>query len=558
MVRGLNDAIKMGCAMNGAEDENVDVVIVGAGFAGLYALHKLRSAGFDAIILEAGEDVGGTWYWNRYPGVRVDIESLEYSYSFSPELQQEWEWTERYASQAELLAYLGHVADRFDLRRSIRFGQRVSAAHYDATTNRWLISTTDGDSLRARTCVMATGFLSAPNQPSFPGQADFVGAQYHTAYWPQGGVEFTGLKVGVIGTGSSAIQCIPIIAKQAAQLTVFQRTPAFVVPLRNCPMPPDYQARVKADYAEWRRRQREDSGGGWIAVNFDAPPRITASALDVSEVERTATYERLWESGGLSFYNAYPDIFTSFAANDTLAEFLRAKIRARVDDPAVADLLVPTDYPVLGKRLCADNGYYEAYNRDNVGLVDIRGQGIKMTPSGIRVKGEDYELDVIVHATGFDALTGALARIDIRGLDGEALKDHWTAGACTALGLMTAGFPNLFFLNGPGSPCPLYQPVLLGEEQVDWIAAWLAHLRTNGIDRIEASAELEDEWTSHCTDVVNATIFPHAASWYMGSNITGKPPIGLAYFGGIANYRSRCAAVLPAGFPGFHLGSTAA
>jgi cyclohexanone monooxygenase len=530
------------------------VVIVGAGFAGLYALHHLRRLGFDAVIVEAGSDVGGTWYWNRYPGARVDIESLEYSYSFDEQLQQEWEWSERYASRAELLRYLNHVVDRFDLRRSILFDTRVKAASFDETADRWVLETVDGRTLSARACVMATGFLSAPNQPDFPGLDSFSGNRYHTAFWPEEGVDFSGKRVGVVGTGSSAIQSIPLIAEQAKHLTVFQRTPAFSVPLRNCAMPTDYQEMVKRDYAEWRRREREDSGGGWIAVNFEAAERVTKSALEVSPAERAALYEDRWQSGGLAFYNVYPDVFTSLEANATLADFLREKIRQRIDDPAVAELLVPQGYPALGKRLCADSGYYETYNRSNVTLVDIRQTPIEFTANGVKADGREHVFDSVVFATGFDALTGALTRIDIRGRDGVALKDRWRDGARTALGLMTAGFPNLFFLNGPGSPCPLFQPVLLCEEQVDWIGDWLLHMNVNGLTRIEPEQDLEDAWVAHCTEVLNATIFPHAASWYVGSNIPGKTPIGLAYFGGIVNYRDRCAAVLRSGFEGFRLG----
>lgn len=533
------------------------VLIVGAGFAGLYALHHLRRIGLEAVIVEAGSDVGGTWYWNRYPGARVDIESLEYSYSFDEALQQEWEWTERYASQAELLRYLNHVADRFDLRRSILFDTRVKAASFDETADRWVLETDDGRTLSARACVMATGFLSAPNQPDFSGLEQFKGDCYHTASWPDQGVDFRGKRVCVVGTGSSAIQSIPLIAEQASHLTVFQRTPAFAVPLRNCPMPSDYQERVKREYPEWRRREREDSGGGWIAVNFAPAERVTKSALEVTPEERTALYEDRWKSGGLAFYNVYPDVFTSLEANATLADFLREKIRQRVDDPAIADLLVPQGYPVLGKRLCADNGYYETYNRDNVTLVDIRKTTIEFTENGVKANGKDHECDSVVFATGFDALTGALTRIDIRGRNGTLLKDRWREGARTALGLMTVGFPNLFFLNGPGSPCPLFQPVLLCEEQVDWIGDWLLHMNASGSTHIEPEQILEDAWVAHCTEVLNATIFPHAASWYVGSNIPGKTPIGLAYFGGIVNYRERCAAVMPSEFQGFRLGRCA-
>ena len=530
-----------------------DVIIVGAGFAGLYALHRLRGQGLDAIIVEAASGVGGTWYWNRYPGARVDIDSMEYSYSFSEELQQEWKWSERYASQAELLLYLNHVTDRFDLRRSIAFDTRIAAAEFDAGDNLWRLTSEAGEAFSARYCVMATGFLSAPNQPDFPGLESFTGKTYHTAYWPHEGVDFSGQRVAVIGTGSSAVQSIPIIAQQAEQLIVFQRTPPFSVPLRNCPMPPEYEARVKANYAEWRRREREDSFLGAVSCNFHAEPQVMTMAMDATAEERKALYDNRWQSGGLAFYNVYPDVFSNRQANDTLADYLRARIRERIEDPAVADLLVPTGYPVLTKRLCADTGYFETYNRDNVTLVDIRGGQIALTARGVAVKGQEHDVDAIVFATGFDALTGALTRIDIKGTDGLSLNEHWQDGARTAFGLMIAGFPNLFVLDGPGSPCPLFQPILLSEEQVDWIGDWIAHLDGNGIARIEPSPEVEQAWVDHCTAAVNATLFLDTASWYVGGNIPGKTPTGLVDFGGMLNYRARCSEILRHGFAGFIL-----
>lgn len=534
-----------------------DVIIVGAGFAGLYALHRLRGQGLDAIILEAGGGVGGTWYWNRYPGARVDIDSMEYSYSFSEELQQEWEWSERYAGQAELLRYLNHVADRFDLRRSIQFNSRVASAQFDGESDRWLFRTVDGARLTAQYCVMATGFLSAPNQPKFPGQDSFEGKQYHTAYWPEEGVDFTGQRVGIIGTGSSAIQSIPLIAQQARHLTVFQRTPAYAVPLRNCPMPKEYEQRVKSNYAEWRRMEREESFTGIVSCNFQPVPQVQQLAMDVSAEERQALYDDRWKSGGLALYNVYPDVFANPEANETLAEYMRAKIRERVTDPAIAELLSPTDYPVLMKRLCADTNYYETYNRDNVTLVDVRGAEIEITPTGVQVRGAEHALDSIIFATGFDALTGALTRIDLRGLDGRSLNDHWSDGARTALGLMVAGFPNLFMLNGPGSPCPLFQPILLAEEQSNWVGDWITHMEREGHTRIDATTDAEDQWVDRCTEVINSTLFPRAASWYMGANIPGKPRKGLVDFGGIGYYRQRCSELLPGGFPGFTLSSSA-
>lgn len=530
------------------------VVVIGAGFAGLYMLYRLRQLGYDAVIVEAGSGVGGTWYWNRYPGARVDIESVEYSYSFSEELQQEWEWSERYAAQPELLRYLNHVTDRFDLRPHIRFNQRVRSAVFDEGGDAWDIEIEGGESLRCRYVVMATGFLSAPNRPNFPGFEKYQGQVLHTAAWPREGFDFSGMRVGIIGTGSSAIQTIPIVAQQAEHLTVFQRTPAFSIPLRNCPMPADYQARVKAHYAEWRAAEKK-SAGGWVSVNWEIMTPITVGAMDVSDEERRALFDDRWESGGLAFYNTYPDVASNIRSNEALADYMREKIRSRVNDPATAELLCPKTYPVLTKRLCADTNYYETYNRENVALVDIRSTPVGFTETGVHCGGKDYAFDAVIVATGYDALTGALTRIDIRGRGGRTLSDHWQEGARTAYGLMIAGFPNMFLMDGPGCPSPFYQPILLSEEQGDWIGDWLVHMDAQGLTSIEPSAECEDAWVQHCTEAANATLFPEAPSWYMGANIPGKGRIGLAYFGGMASYRQRCEEIQISGFNGFEFGS---
>ncbi|MBL4837930.1 MAG: NAD(P)/FAD-dependent oxidoreductase [Kordiimonadaceae bacterium] len=532
---------------------NVDVVIVGAGFAGLYTLYNLRNQGLKVILLDAAGGVGGTWYWNRYPGVRVDIESMEYSYSFSEELQQEWSWSERYASQAELLRYLNHVADRFDLRKNICLNTRVAATVFDEKTDKWEVETDSGRKITASFCVMATGFLSAANQPKFPGMESFEGEQYHTARWPEGGVDFAGKRVGVIGTGSSGIQVISEIGSKVGHLNVFQRTASFSIPLRNCPMPKDYEKSFKENYPEWRRLQREESFGGYVSCNYKPVERLTQNAMDISPEERLAVYEDRYKSGGLSMYFNFPDVFVDKAANDTIADFLRGKIKERVNDPETAELLTPRGYPALVRRLCADTGYYETYNQDNVDLVDVSGGEIELTPKGIEVKGKEYELDCIIFATGYDALTGALTNIDIRGEGGRQLKEEWSDGPRTALGMMTAGFPNMFFLNGPGSPCPFYQPVLLGEEQGGWVGDWIMDMRAKGLTRMGAKKSFQNEWVEHSSEVVNATLFPLANSWYMGKNIPGKSSVGLVYFGEPADYRKRCANVLPSGYDGFEL-----
>src|SRR5262244_1308656 len=525
----------------------VDAVIVGAGFAGLYMLHRLRGLGLTARVFEAGKGVGGTWYWNRYPGARCDVESMDYSYSFSDELQQEWRWTERYSSQPEILKYINHVADRFDLRRDITLETRVTSAVFDETTDRWLVRTDRGDEVSARFCIMATGCLSTTQQPKFKGLESFKGTWYHTGHWPHAGVDFTGQRVAVIGTGSSAIQSIPIIAKQAAQLFVFQRTPNFSVPAHNAPLDPDYERSVKANYAEFRRQARE-SRIGFVVERNDV------SALEVSPEERLREYEKRWNRGGLGFAATYTDLQTSKEANDTAAEYFRDKIRSLVRDPAVGEALVPRHYPLGTKRLCVDTGYYETFNRDNVTLIDIKKSPIEeITPHGLKTRDAAYTLDSIVFATGFDAMTGALLSIDIRGRGGRTLSDAWAEGPRTYLGLAVAGFPNLFAITGPGSPSVLSNMIVSIEQHVDWIADCLAHLRANGHAAIEATVDAEDGWVTHVNEVGHMTLYPLAKSWYMGAKVPGKPRVFMPYIGGVGVYREKCDAVAAAGYAGFRL-----
>jgi cation diffusion facilitator CzcD-associated flavoprotein CzcO len=539
--------------LGGGPATDFDVVIVGAGFAGLCALHHLRQRGFSARIFEAGGGVGGTWYWNRYPGVRVDIESVEYSFSFSEELQQEWQWSERYAAQPELLRYVNHVADRFGLRNDIQLNTRVQSAAFDEATHQWVVRTSDGKQSRARFCVMATGFVSAANKPDIKDLASFAGKQYHTAHWPHEGVDFSGQRVGIIGTGSSGIQSIPLIAKQAAHLTVFQRTANFSIPLRNCPMDPEFERSVKANYAEWRRIERA-SFGGYVSVNFKPAPGNTRRAMEATPEERQQEYEYRWNSGGLCYYTSYADLLFSKEANDTLADFVRAKIREKVRDPVVAEMLIPRDYPIMTKRLCADTNYYETYNRDNVTLVDIKATPIEeVTAKGIRVGGVEHELDSIVFATGFDAVTGAMNRIDIGGRGGKALKQHWADGPRTYVGLMSAGFPNLFIIDGPGSPGAFFQPILLSEFQVHWMVDCVAHLRDRDLTCIEPPADAEQDWVAHVSEIANQTLFPLANSWYMGANIPGKARVSLMYLGGFGSYRQHCEEAAANGYGKFLL-----
>jgi cyclohexanone monooxygenase len=526
---------------------HIDAVIVGAGFAGLYALHRLRGLGFSVRVFEAGDGVGGTWYWNRYPGARCDVESMDYSYSFSDELQQEWRWTERYASQPEILSYINHVADRFDLRRDIQLSTRVMRALFDETASRWRIETDRGDQVSARFCIMATGCLSDAQIPDIAGRDTFAGPSYHTGRWPHEGVDFSAQRVAVIGTGSSAIQSIPIIARQAEHLFVFQRTPNYSVPAHNGPLDPDYERRVKADYADFRRQARESRIGFVVE-------RSEQSALAVSDDERQREYEKRWRRGGLGFSATYVDLLTNQAANDTAAAFFREKIRGIVRDPAIAAALTPHDYPLGTKRLCVDTDYYATFNRDNVTLVDLRTTPIvAITPKGVRTSEREYAVDSLVFATGFDAMTGALLNIDIRGRRGCTLAGAWAAGPRTYLGLAVAGFPNLFTITGPGSPSVLSNMIVSIEQHVDWIADCLAHLRAHGHAAIEATVEAQDAWVAHVNEIGHMTLYPRARSWYMGANVPGKPRVFMPYIGGVGVYREQCDAVAAAGYAGFTL-----
>ncbi len=524
-----------------------DAVIVGAGFAGLYMLHRLRGLGISVRLYEAASDVGGTWYWNRYPGARCDVESLEYSYSFSEELQQEWKWSERYASQPEILRYLNHVADRFDLRRDIQFETRVTAASFDQATQRWSLQTDRGDQVSAKFCIMATGCLSAAKIPNFPGLQSFQGQWFHTGNWPHKEVDFTGQSVGIIGTGSSAIQALPYIAKQAAQVLVFQRTPSFSVPAANAPLDSKHEQFVKANYAAERQKARTSSFG----FLFENNPQ---EAMAASPEERQREFAARWEKGGLCILGAFADLLVNKAANDTVAEFVRSRIRQIVFDPAVAEALSPKDYPLGSKRVCLNTDYYQTFNRANVRLIDVRKDPIvAITDAGIKTQDAEYALNSIVYATGFDAMTGALLNIDIRGKYAKTLREKWASGPRTYLGIMTAGFPNLFTITGPGSPSVLSNMVLSIEQHVDWIADAIAYLQKHNLASIEASADAEDAWVAHVEAVANYTLFPVANSWYVGANIAGKPRVFMPYIGGVGAYRQKCDDVAAKGYEGFAL-----
>ncbi|HZT46349.1 MAG TPA: NAD(P)/FAD-dependent oxidoreductase [Hyphomicrobiaceae bacterium] len=527
-----------------ANRADFDAVIVGAGFAGLYMLHRLRGLGFRARVIEAGSGVGGTWYWNRYPGARCDVESMQYSYQFDAALQQEWEWTERYATQPEILRYANHVADRFDLRRDITFNTRVTAATFDERASRWVVATSDGARLTARFCIMATGCLSSPNLPKFPGLDAFKGERYHTGYWPHEPVDFTGKRVAVIGTGSSAVQSIPIIARQASHLYVFQRTPNYAVPAQNAPLDPEYVRKVKAQYPAMRARAKQTMTG----IDFDYSDR---EALATPPEERTREYERRWQHGGLWFLGAFKDLMVDQEANETAAEFVRAKIRSRVRDPQVAELLAPRN--TIGcKRLCVDIDYYETFNRENVTLIDVSRSPIEaITKAGVRAHGREHAVDAIVFATGFDAMTGALTRIDIRGRGGLPLREKWNEGPRTYLGLAMAGFPNLFTITGPGSPSVLTNMLPTIEQHVEWIADAMAHLRAAGRATIEPRAEAEDEWVGHVGEMAGRTLRYTCSSWYLGVNIPGKPRVFMPYIGGFPRYVEKCNEVAAKGYEGF-------
>lgn len=539
----------MSQATSAKEAIQLDVAVVGAGLGGLYAIHRLRGLGFKTRAFEAGSGVGGTWFWNKYPGARCDIESLEYSYSFDDDLQQEWSWPERYATQPQILAYIQHVAERFDLMRDVQLNTRITEATFNGDLNRWILKTSNGETISARFCIMATGNLSTPRVPDFKGIGSFEGKWYHSGMWPAEGVDFTGKRVGVIGTGSSGIQMIPLIAQQAEHLYVFQRTANFSLPAQNAPMDPEREAAFKANYRNSREEARQT---GFGVSGYPVP---TQSALAVSEEERRKKYEMLWERGGsIGFLSCYTDFLVSEEANETAAAFVREKIRSVVKDPKVAALLTPTDHPIGTKRLCLDTGYYETYNRPNVSLVDVRSAPIQeITPKGVRTADQEYELDAIAFATGFDAMTGALREIDIRGADGTRLADKWVGGPMTYLGIMVSGFPNMFIVTGPGSPGVKSQMIHSIEQHVDWVSDLLKTASDRQIRRIEADAEAETNWVSHVNEVADGTLYPRANSWYVGANIPGKPRVFMPYVAGVGVYRKLCDEVATDGYRGLKL-----
>jgi cyclohexanone monooxygenase len=526
--------------------ETYDVVVVGAGFAGMYMLHRLRGLGLSVRVYEQGGDVGGTWYWNRYPGARCDVESMQYSYSFSDDLQQEWDWSERYAPQPEILKYANHVADRFKLRSDIQLNTRVDGAVFDEHANTWSVTTSDGKTVTAKYVVLATGCLSNARVPDIEGLSEFKGKVYHTGHWPHEPVDFKGLRVAVIGTGSSAIQSVPVIAEQASHLTVFQRTANFSIPARNAALTAEEREGFRAKYPEVRRFAREEARNG---IYTEMPDR---GALDDGDNERRARYESRWAYGGLTFMSVYNNLALDKAANDTAADFVRGKIAEIVRDPQTAKLLQPNNHPIGSKRICVDTDYFATFNRPNVTLVDIRSNPIEeILPNGVRTRAKDYEVDALVLATGFDAMTGSVAKIDIVGRDGQTLNQKWAEGPKTYLGLMSAGFPNLFIITGPGSPSVLSNMIVSIEQHVDWITDCMGYMRDRSLDIMEANKEAEDNWVAHVNEVAHTTLYPQANSWYMGANIPGKPQIFMPYIGGVGAYRQICNDVAAKGYEGF-------
>jgi cation diffusion facilitator CzcD-associated flavoprotein CzcO len=530
-----------------------DAIVIGAGFSGLYMLYRLRERGLSVRLYEKGGDVGGTWYWNRYPGARCDSEGFYYSYSFSPELDQEWPLIERYPPQPDTLRYLQHVADRFDLRRDIQFDTRVASAIFDESSNVWELHNEDGSETIATFLITAIGCLSTANKPRIKGADTFQGVAYHTSEWPHEHVAFGGKRVGVIGTGSTGIQIIPVIAERAAHLTVFQRTPQFALPCNLDVLEPDFVRDVKATYPELRLKCRESMVGTPYA-----PSQM--SALELTAQERQRAYQAAWDRNlGTRFMGTFNDLVLNKEANDTAADFVRSKIDEIVRDPAVAELLKPTDFPIGTKRPPVGRGYYETFNRPNVLLVDLRKSPIEeITPRGIRAGDTEHKLDMIVYATGFDAMTGSLLAIDIRGRAGTSLKKKWEKGPRTYLGIAMAGFPNLFSITGPGSPSVLTNMAAAIEQHVEWIIECLTFMREKGIKSVEATEVAEDSWTEHVNNVADQTLYPQARSWYMGANIPGKPRAFLPYVGGLAKYRGICDEVAGKRYDGFLLDGQAA
>ena len=524
---------------------DVDVVVVGAGFSGLYLLYRLRKAGFSTRVFERGGDVGGTWYWNRYPGARCDVESLQYSYSFDEQLQQDWHWPEKFSAQPDILAYANHVADRFNLKKDIEFNIEVKASWFDENLKTWKITTNTGEEINAQYFIMATGCISTTQIPNIKGLSDYVGNTFHTGDWPHEEVDFSGQSIAVIGTGSSGIQSIPVLAKQAKKLTVFQRTPNYSIPSQNEPMTKKYERSWKDVYSERRKEMRYSAHGSLKDLN-DVP------ALSVDEDQRQELYTKRWAIGGTGFLGSFNDLLINADANYTAAEYVRQQIKRVVKDKETAEILCPRSYPIGTKRICIDTGYFETYNRENVKLVDISKKPIqRLVTDGIIVDDQLYPFDSIIFATGFDAMTGSIFNVDIKGRGGLALKEKWNAGPKTYLGLMSASFPNLFMITGPGSPSVKSNMIMSIEQHVDLVIETLLSMRRKGLSVVEPELEAENKWVDHVQEVANKTLFPQANSWYMGANIPGKPRLFMPYIGGVGAYREICEEIVANNYRGF-------
>ena len=544
MTETQQDGLQAGGARRA---HDFDALVVGAGFAGLYALHKLRNEmGLSVRVYEAGDGIGGTWYWNRYPGARSDTSSWIYCYSFDEELLQEWQWSERYPQQHEVLSYLEHVAERFDLNRDIQLGTRVTAATFDEASERWEVRTDTGEVVSARFVITALGALSAANVPDVPGMENFAGERYHTAEWPHEGVDFSGKRVGLIGTGATGIQVATEVAEQADHLTVFQRTPNYAVPLGNHPLDAESRRRYKENYHEiWE----------WVRHNFSGHDYdfIGKNLQDATPEERERAFRERWDRGGFGLWiGNYDDILENRESNAAVSEWVRERIAERVEDPETAEKLIPRNYAFGTKRVPLENGYYEIFNRDNVELVDLKESPLEeITPTGVRTRDGQYEFDALVFATGFDAMTGPYNKIDIRGRGGQRLRDKWAEGPRTYLGIMSAGFPNMFAITGPQSPSVLTNMPVAIEQHVEWISGIIRHMREGGLEVVEPTPEAEDAWVDHSQEVAHATLLPESATWYMGANVPGKPQVFLPYLGGLGPYRQRCDEIAANGYEGF-------
>ena len=523
----------------------LDAIVIGAGFGGMCIVHRLRSMGLSIRGIEAGGDVGGVWYWNRYPGARCDLMSIDYSYSFSEEIQQEWTWTEQFAAQPEILAYANFVADRLDLRKEFQFNTRVESVTFDDARRLWITTTDRGDTFEATYCIMASGPLSVPKGLDLAGAEDFKGELFHAAKWPHRAVDFTGKRVGVIGTGSTGIQIVPVVAEEAAELFVFQRTPSFTLPMRNKPLAPDYVAQVKRNYPALRASARNTPIGGFR-------PTSTRPLFSVTPEDRLELLEDAWRRGGLAFLGTFSDLLTNAEANEIVAEFVRGKISEVVEDPDTAERLKPRGYPIFARRPCLDTNYYESFNRSNVHLVDLLDDPIvRLTAHGVQTHTREIELDALILATGYDGLTGAMLAIDVKGRGGRRLSDKWREGARSYLGLAIEGFPNLFMICGANGPAALANIVTLNEQNTDWIAECIDYMRHNELATMEATVESEDQWMNTISELAEKSLMPKANTWYVGTNISGKPRTFSLYSGGFHKYRETCESATANQYRGF-------